>query len=141
MTLYKKLFSYGECKAEEVRLSKGTYLLEVWGASGGTYRTDTPGGAGGYARGVLTLKKATKAFVHLGKEGSQSGKVAVCNGGGGGLKGGGGGGTDIRLESDSLYSRVIVAGGGGGSGDDVGDYGGFGGGETGKSKFFQSFFP
>lgn len=42
----------------------------------------------------------------------------------------GGGGTDIRIGNDSLYARVIVAGGGGGasggarSGNSVGGYGG-----------------
>ena len=40
------------------------------------------------------------------------------NGGGSTNKygGSGGGGTDIRINSTSLYARVIVAGGGGGSG-------------------------
>ena len=43
-----------------------------------------------------------------------------------------GGGTDIRIETDSLYSRIIVAGGGGGGGDTSADAGGAGGGENGE---------
>ena len=44
--------------------------------------------------------------------------------------GGGGGSSDIRIGTDSLYARVIVAGGGGGGGEDN-ETGGYGGGETG----------
>ena len=34
---------------------------------------------------------------------------------------GGGGASDVRIGSNSLYARVIVAGGGGGAGEDAND--------------------
>lgn len=39
---------------------------------------------------------------------------------------GGGGGSDVRINSTSLYARVIVAGGGGGSSYYDGTYRGYG---------------
>ena len=113
-----KEFPYKECKAEELELDKGEYLLEVWGASGGTYNPSKAlGGAGGYARGKLTVKEKTKVFVHVGSQGSNTSRgegSQGCNGGGySGSSSGksGGGATDIRLNNDSLYARIIVAGG------------------------------
>lgn len=50
---------------------------------------------------------------------------------------GGGGGSDCRVGKDSLFSRVIVAGGGGGAGQGVsyGPYaGGYGGGVNGETR-------
>ena len=111
-----KEFPYKDCKAEELELDKGEYLLEVWGASGGTYKpSNVLGGAGGYAKGKLTVKEKTKVFVHVGSQGSNTSKEQGCNGGGGA--------TDIRLNNDSLYARIIVAGGrgeGGGTGNGSG---------------------
>ena len=138
MTFNSKVFTYKECKAEVLFLSQGIYELEVFGASGGTRgSSNTFGGSGGYSRGILTLKKKTKVFVHVGSQGNDTTNgqnSAGCNGGGYAIDANGrsgGGATDIRLNEDSLYSRVIVAGGGGGTGDTAGEYGGFGGGETG----------
>jgi hypothetical protein len=54
-----------------------------------------------------------------------------CNGGGYGTHSGSrsaGGATDIRLKTDSLYSRILVAGGGGSASDISNQHGGFGGG-------------
>jgi hypothetical protein len=65
------------------------------------------------------------------KEVIQQVEMEQCNGGGYGSQRSGGGSTDIRLKVDSLYSRVIVAGGGGGTSDESGDYGGYGGGLNG----------
>ena len=49
----------------------------------------------------------------------------------------GGGSTSIRIENDSLYSRVIVAGGAGGAGGTCGSHchGGFGGGKSGGNSY------
>ena len=107
-------FSYTTCESINISLEAGTFLLEVWGASGGSNKA--AGGLGGYSRGELTLHEKTKVFVHLG---SQGGGVSSpgCNGGGTVYSStfrSGGGSTDIRLKEDSLYSRVIVAGGGDG---------------------------
>ena len=114
-----------------VTLKKGTHKLEVWGAEGGSYSTTYYGGKGGYSQGTLTLTENTTAYIKIGGQGgsvsaSTTGGTGGNNGGGAGGDGssssngiagsGGGGATDIRLKQDSLYARVIVAGGGGGAG-------------------------
>ena len=133
MDFYYKLFS--SC-SESVTLEPGKYELEVWGARGGSY-SSAYGGKGGYSKGTLTLLDATKVFVHVGHQGSNTtnGQGSEgCNGGGYATNGNGrsgGGATDIRLIEDSFYSRIIVAGGGGGSTESSSEPGGFGGGLVG----------
>ena len=118
-------FSYTG-KVQTVDLPKGKYKLEVWGAQGGYNKATTYlGGKGGYSVGTISLANTTKLYIYVGGEGSSSYTVGQkLNGGfnGGGFalahnwgRGSGGGATDIRVGSDSLYSRVIVAGGGGGN--------------------------
>ena len=112
-------------------LKAGTHKLEVWGAQGGSYNTSYYGGKGGYSYGTLTLTENITAYINIGGQGgsvssSTTGGTGGNNGGGAGGNGsssstgiagsGGGGATDIRLKQDSLYARVIVAGGGGGAG-------------------------
>lgn len=115
---------------QSVTLPKGVYKLEVWGAQGGSY-SSYYGGAGGYSVGVLTLTaNTTNLFVYVGGQPttSTSSSVTIAGGFNGGGKAryhsynntttycqAGGGGSDIRIGTDSLYARVIVAGGGGGS--------------------------
>lgn len=124
-------------------LEPGRYLLECWGAQGaGSDVSPLPemgaGGRGGYSFGTIFLQEKTNIFVYVGGTGKviDSGFAEGGFNGGGSAwgtttstdpAGGGGGGTDIRLNSEDLYSRVIVAGGGGGGGEDGGP-GGFGGG-------------
>ena len=98
-------------------LKPGTYTLECWGAQGGTYSSYI-GGYGGYSKGTITLAKTTTVYVSVGGAGSSSSTAAGFNGGGTGISSGrgGGGATDVRIGQNSLYSRVIVAGGGGGAG-------------------------
>lgn len=98
-------------------LAPGTYKLECWGAQGGTY-SGCIGGYGGYSKGTITLTKTTTVYVSVGGAGSSSSTAAGFNGGGTGISSGrgGGGATDVRIGQNSLYSRVIVAGGGGGAG-------------------------
>lgn len=134
---------------QSITLPKGTYTLECWGAQGGNRSQDsasatvTGSGLGGYSIGTLTLTQLTTCYIYVGGQGgmsSSTGNVKVeggFNGGGfashestGEPGNGGGGGSDIRIGTDSLYARVIVAGGGGGSGEDN-ETGGYGGGETG----------
>jgi len=111
-------------------IGPGQYQLQVWGAQGGNYSTNWQGGKGGYSYGTLNLTASTKVFVYVGQQNntyntstSQAPQTAF-NGGGGATYCentystsalAGGGGTDIRIGTDSLYARVIVAGGGGGS--------------------------
>lgn len=117
-----------------VTLPPGTYQFQCWGAQGGSNGTNSTygitaqaGGKGGYSVGQLTVSQATAIRVYVGGQGSSS--SGGYNGGGsttgtsqytsGNLfgyskMGGGGGATDIRLNDGSLYSRMIVAGGGAG---------------------------
>ena len=98
-------------------LTPGAYKLECWGAQGGTYSSYI-GGYGGYSKGTITLTEATTVYISVGGAGSSSSTTAGFNGGGTGISSGrgGGGATDVRIGQNSLYSRVIVAGGGGGAG-------------------------
>lgn len=98
-------------------LKPGTYTIECWGGQGGTYSSYI-GGYGGYSKGTITLTEATTVYISVGGVGSSSSTTAGFNGGGTGISSGrgGGGATDVRIGQNSLYSRVIVAGGGGGAG-------------------------
>ena len=119
--------------AESITLPAGSYKLECWGAQGGYRSSIDYGGKGGYSVGELTLNEATTLYVQVGGSGNTGKTSGGYNGGGKrNTKNGGGGATDIRIGQDSLYARVIVAGGGGsdGASDKTGMYGG---GESGGS--------
>ena len=137
---------FTEVKSYEITLSKGAHILEVWGAQGGSYSTYL-GGKGGYSKGTLTLTEDTIAFVYVGGQPAtvSTDRTVVAGGFNGGGNGynryysgtytygqGGGGASDIRIGTDSLYARVIVAGGGGGSASADGSAK-YGGGTTGGS--------
>lgn len=118
----------------------GTYKLQVWGAQGGYRSQATKGGKGGYSEGTVSLKVGDKLYIYVGGAGGSGTSgcgSTICAGGfnGGGYRYkyyGGGGATDIRINNDSLYARVIVAGGGGSDGA-KGKTGMYGGGTTGGS--------
>lgn len=99
-----------------VTLPKGKYTLECWGAQGGYRDSSSYGGKGGKSYGILTLVKPTLLYIYVGGSGNTGGTNGGFNGGG----------SDIRIGTDSLYARVIVAGGGGsdGASDKKGMYGG-----------------
>jgi hypothetical protein len=116
-----------------ITLPAGTFKLECWGAQGGYRSSSTYGGLGGYSYGTLTLSLSTLLYLYSGGSGGNSststGSVVAGGFNGGGYRygyKGGGGGSDIRISSTSLYSRVIVAGGGGsdGASSKTGMYGG-----------------
>lgn len=131
-TNYKQLFITPE---------DGGYMFDAWGAKGGNGQSQ--GGLGGYTSGISSLTENEKIWLYVGCEGYGSGssnpgwreKIGGWNGGGNsysyGYFGTGGGATDIRLDGDTLYNRVLVAGGGGGAGYTVNDKGGYGGGLNG----------
>ena len=139
---------------QNVTLNAGTYKLEVWGAQGGNYNTTYTGGKGGYSYGTLTLNYTTNLYVYVGKQAqtittNRTVTTGGFNGGGNGYNRyysgtytyaqGGGGATDIRIGQDSLYSRVIVAGGGSGATNRTnGYYGGGTSGGTGLSGYAGS---
>lgn len=134
---------------KNIALPKGTYKLECWGAQGGNGANSSSGfynisgavgGKGGYSTGILTLSSSQTVYLYTGGKGgcissSANDYTGGFNGGGtGGVSGsmsrsgGGGGASDIRIGSNSLYARVIVAGGGGatswGPNTESGDAGG-----------------
>lgn len=130
-----------------ITLPKGVYKLEVWGAQGGSY-SSYYGGKGGYSYGTLTLEEDTTLNCYAGGQPATNSSSRVTTSGGynGGGKGfnryysstytygqGGGGGSDIRINSTSLYARIIVAGGGGGSASVDAQTTKYGGGTSGGS--------
>lgn len=119
--------------AKSITLPKGKYRLECWGGQGGYRNSSTYGGKGGYSAGTITLTEKTLIYLYSGGAGN-TGKTAGGFNGGGKRQGynGGGGGSDIRIGTDSLYARVIVAGGGGSDGNPS-KTGMYGGGTTGGS--------
>ena len=140
----------GECTTY-IAKSDGYYNLEVWGAQGGNYNTTYVGGLGGYSKGIVHLTKGTTLYVCVGGQPQTvtTTKTAVpggFNGGGNGFNRdysstytygqAGGGATDIRIGQNSLYARVIVAGGGSGSNNRISGYAGGGlSGVTGQSGY------
>ena len=149
MTLYAKWavsvnFSYTGSYATYTTPTTGSYILEVWGAQGGSYNSSYPGGKGGYSRGTINLTSGETLYIYVGGQptsyntsySSNNVSPGGFNGGGTGrtysysgtttYTTGGGGGTDIRIGQDSLYARVIVAGGGSGSSNISSGYAGGG---------------
>ena len=49
-----------------VTLPQGSYILEVWGAQGGTGNASNAGGYGGYAKGTLNLSTNTELYLYVG---------------------------------------------------------------------------
>lgn len=122
----------------------GYYYLQVWGAQGGSYNEEiAPGGNGGYSKGYIYLNAGDTLYINTGGKGGYGTSNSSTATSGGGVNGGGsagyrggagGGATDIRINQNDLYSRVIVAGGGGGSfyqSSSIYALGGAGGGATG----------
>lgn len=134
-------------KSQAISLPKGKYIIECWGAQGGSYNTYY-GGAGGYSIGTLTLTKdSTDLYIYVGGQPASTTATGATpggfNGGGQGCSRnyngtysygqGGGGATDVRIDKDDLYARIIVAGGGGGSSSENALTTKYGGGTSGGS--------
>lgn len=119
--------------AKSIALPKGQYKLECWGAQGGYRSSANYGGKGGYSAGTIVLTEKTLIYLYSGGAGN-TGKTNGGFNGGGKRSGynGGGGASDIRIGTDSLYARIIVAGGGGSDGATF-KTGMYGGGVTGGS--------
>jgi hypothetical protein len=126
------------------------------------------GGAGGYTSGIITLSRKTKTYLAIGGSGNFSYNIKErdtnnCylkenmlkggyNGGGDASNffesdsiygvGSGGGATDLRIGTNDLFHRVLVAGGGGGSDDLFGTYRGSndGTGGAGGNLIAQGYF-
>lgn len=121
--VYNGVFPYSSNVQGVTIEQSGYYLLEVWGAQGGSYNSEyAQGGMGGYSKGYIYLNAGDTLFVHTGGAGNYGTSLNSLTGGGSngggnaGYRGGAGGGaTDIRIGADTLLNRVIVAGGGGGA--------------------------
>ena len=106
------LFSYAGAAQSYDVAGDGYYLLEVWGAQGGrggTYGNQV-GGNGGYTTGIAKLAAGESVWVYVGGQGDGGNTPVKTNYGG--FNGGGNGA--VRIGADSLFNRIIVAGGGGG---------------------------
>ncbi|HEK4640114.1 TPA: hypothetical protein SOL36_003340 [Clostridioides difficile] len=124
---------------QNVSLLPGKYKLECWSACGGAVDTSdwTDCAKGGYSKGEIVLKKRTNLQICVGQSGYEKvpeGSSLTRSGFNGAGAAGkvttgsfayskyGGGATDIRLyqpsatwdNTESLLSRILVAGGGGG---------------------------
>ena len=98
--------------------------------------TNNVPGAGGYIAGTINIKAKTKIFARVGGKGQRATNEVTTSGG---FNGGGeamiysspaysgGGASDIRIEADDVWHRIIVAGGGGGCDDDGSSISGSGG--------------
>ena len=111
--------------------------MEAWGASGNTSRTgcwngycSKIGGSGGYTSGKIEMNSEDELYLYIGHSGANARLTTAYNGGaassstgccGSSTSYGGGGSTDVRLISgdwnntESLNSRIMVAGAGGGA--------------------------
>ena len=128
-------FDYTGAVQNYTTVCRGTHTLTVWGAQGGN-----SGGKGGYSTGVVNLNENMNLYIYVGGQGSRGSSGGFNGGGTTGSGGGrGGGASDIRIGTDSLYARVIVAGGGGGKGQDDCAAGGVGGGTTGGGSADQGY--
>ena len=141
----------------------GTYTFQVWGAQGGNALNTSgtvlqTGPLGGYSAGNYPLTSGQTVYVYVGGQGSGSSSLGGAisggfNGGGIGYNGdangraaSGGGGSDIRINSNSLSNRAIVAGGGGGGkyftgyGEQNGSYGGGTSGQDGATASYDASY-
>eukprot|EP01032_Pedospumella_encystans_P021353 gene21353-24225_t len=121
----------------------------LYGAAGGDSIPGPPpgsvGGKGGMIAATIPVAPGQLFYLYVG--GAAIKGAAGYNGGGQGYydyAGGGGGATDLRMNTDSLYSRVLVAGGGGGGNGNCG--GGYPGGAGGYPSGFagppcSNYFP
>ena len=132
-----------------VNFAPGIYKVDVYGAKGSdsSYQNcNNKGGRGGHTSGKITFYRKTVLFAFVGGAGAHATSTSSFtgggfNGGGNGLTntndspktaaGGGGGASDLRLDANNLYTRIIIAGGGGGSTGNIDQNGGYGGGSTG----------
>ena len=105
----------------KVKLRKGFYLFEAWGACGAKL-----GGKGAYASGYIQFNETTNIYVFVGEKGKINSES--FNGNRGCIQcSNGGGATDFRLVNndqwdnfESLKSRIMVAAAGGGGDDHKG---------------------
>jgi Glycine rich protein len=127
---YTQFTSTGAAQSIVIPAAVTSVAINAYGAQGWS-QGSTAGGEGGEAQGTFTVAAGQTLFVSVG---DQQGDFAGFNGGGAGsAAGGGGGASDVRLGSELIGNRMIVAAGGGGAGSNAGTTGGNGGGASGSA--------
>lgn len=107
---FEKIFNYnGEVQTFTV-IRTGTYMLEAWGAEGGSGNTE--GAYGGYAKAQFNLSSGDVLYFYVGGKGGDGGPSTSTIGGAGGYGGWNGG----RAGGASHTSSDGWKGGGGGGG-------------------------
>ena len=86
-TIYNFDYTGGEQKF--IVPTTGTYVIETWGAEGGSYNETYHGGYGGYSKGIINLSKGMVLYVNVGGQGTGGPAHQANNMGGGGYNGGG----------------------------------------------------
>ena len=119
---------YGSSSSTSAKLEDGSgcissEIVEKYGGNADCKLISSTSGAGGYISGIISFLFPVKLYLYIGEQGKYglSGQPGGFNGGGSThhdinySAGSGGGATDFRLFSDTLFHRILVAGGGGGS--------------------------
>ncbi|EAX89345.1 PE-PGRS protein, putative [Trichomonas vaginalis G3] len=120
-------------KFTEFSLSKGTWLMMIWGAQGGSF--DPSSGHGAYSEAILKLDKQTTLFAYVGakgKCGNQDFETGQYEGGKNSICGPSPciGGAATFISTDPYGNNILlISGAGGGSGyyDGAEFFGGVGG--------------
>ena len=128
--MFTGMYDYANYVQELVVPKTGYYLLEAWGAEGGsaTNGTSLAGGYGAYAKGIVELNEGETLYIVTGGAGTAGASTNIqtggYNGGGNGYYhgGSGGGATHIATATGLLATLennqdalLLVAGGGGGA--------------------------
>ena len=102
-------FDYTGDVQEFIAPESGEYVIEAWGAQGGSnpMNSNVKGGYGAYSKGVISLQEGDKIYIYVGGAGKDGNNG---RGGAGGYNGGGSGGNGV-----TTGSAFPGAGGGGGA--------------------------
>lgn len=131
-----------EARPEKLMLPPGVYDIDCYGGDGSFRYLPTNGGRGGYAHACLTTLSTKVLYARVAGNGFHGSIYQLENYDYIGWNGAkhwtngdirystGGGASDIRLYEDTLYHRILVAGGAGGAGKPQ-STGGAGGGTAG----------
>lgn len=127
---------------QSITVPAGQYVLECWGAGRfGDFLSSPSRIGGGYSKGTLNLNSTTTLYIHVGFAPIETNNRAPSYHDGGPrtyYNTMGCGSTSIRIGTDDVYHRVIVAGGAGGYLQNA-FYTGFGGGTNGTDGYGPNY--
>lgn len=113
-----------KCSPYDIKLRRGIYSFECFGASGNDGNPSTTFSRGGITYGMIRILETMHLYLYIGEKGVKRGPTTFNGGGKGNCYSyAGGGATDVRLNpgewnnSEGLKSRIMVASGGGGFAD------------------------